>query len=248
MSELQTESVLAAAFPLNEPTYIRIKRAIIGDLFARVLRPGSHITIDMLTTRYGVSHMPVREALRQLEGEGVIVSHAHKGFRVAEITESYIRNVYDIRIGIESLLARRAVEQGTDDQFAELAAIHAQFLLDLDDPDRLRATRTNVLFHQRLYEIANNAEAMQALEGRTLVVRTFGSTLSGYRDEDRPLVRAEHQSVMDAIMAGDAVRCGQAIFDHVTAARERLVERMIQKHVIELGPEADPSKSTVTSR
>lgn len=232
MSSIETASAEATPFPLNEPTYIRIKRAIVRDLFAKVLRPGSHLTIEMLTSRYGVSHMPVREALRQLEGEGVIRSHAHKGFRIAAISDTYIRNIYDIRIGIESLLARRAVERGRPEQFAELEAIHEQFILDLDDPDRLKATRTNILFHQRLYEIAENPDALQALEGRTLVVRTFGSTLSGYRDEDRPLVRGEHERVVGAILARDAIRCGQAIFDHVTAARERLVTRMLEKEVI----------------
>jgi DNA-binding GntR family transcriptional regulator len=232
MSDAGARIADITALSFNEPTYVRIKRAIVHDLFARVLRPGTHVTIDMLTSRYGVSHMPVREALRQLEGEGVIVSHAHKGFRIAAITETYIRNVYDIRIGIESLLARRAVERGTGEQFEELAELHQSFTRDLDDPDRLKATRTNILFHQRLYDMADNPEALQALEGRTLVVRTFGSSLSGYRDADRPRVLAEHQLVMDAILARDAVKCGQAIFDHVTAARERLVERMIQKHVI----------------
>jgi DNA-binding GntR family transcriptional regulator len=232
MSDAHIPASEMSDFPMNEPAYIRIKRAIIRDLFARILIPGSHVTIEMLTTRYQVSNMPVREALRQLEGEGVIVSHAHKGFRIAAITETYIRNVYDIRIGIESLLARRAVEKGTDAQFAELEAIHQDFVRDIDDPDRLRATRTNVVFHRRLYEMADNPEAMQMLEGRTLVVRTFGSNLSGYRDPDRPLVLAEHQRVMDAIAERNAVNAAQAIYDHVSQAKERLVERMIAVEVI----------------
>lgn len=222
-----------AELPLNEPTYVRIKRAIIRDLFAREFRPGSHITIDKLTRKYRVSHMPVREALRQLEGEGVIISQAHKGFRIAALSDDYIRNVYDIRIGIESLLARRAVESGTDEQLAHILAIHRRFLRDLDDADRMKATHTNVEFHQALYSIAENSEAMRALEGRTLVVRTFGSKLSGYRDADRAMVGVEHQKIADAIEACDAAGCGQAVFDHVAKARERLVERMIQENVIQ---------------
>ena len=217
---------------MNEPTYVRIKRAIIRDLFASVLRPGTHITIDMLTSRYKVSHMPVREALRQLEGEGVIFSHAHKGFRIAEISDAYIRNIYDIRIGIESLLARRAVENGNEEGLTALEAIHGMFLKSLDSPDRLEATRINIQFHNRLYLMADNLEALQMLEGRTLVVRTFGSALSGYREADRPLVAAEHQAIVDAIRARDAVASGQAVFDHVTAARERLVERLFEEKIV----------------
>ena len=90
-------------FPLNEPTYLRVKRAIIGDLVSGQFTPGMHLTIDALTSRYGVSHMPIREALRQLEGEGILISIVHRGFRIEAITEGYIRNIYDIRVGIESM-------------------------------------------------------------------------------------------------------------------------------------------------
>ena len=64
--------------PLNEPTYLRIKRAIVADLIGAHFRPGDHLTIDMLTSRYRVSHMPIREALRQLEGEGIRVDGASR--------------------------------------------------------------------------------------------------------------------------------------------------------------------------
>ncbi|WP_285295287.1 GntR family transcriptional regulator [Aureimonas altamirensis] len=95
MSAFQTTTL---PVPLNEPTYQRVKRAIIGDLMRGDFNPGTHLTIDALTARYGVSHMPIREALRQLEGEGILVSLAHKGFRIEAISESYIRNIYDIAL------------------------------------------------------------------------------------------------------------------------------------------------------
>jgi DNA-binding GntR family transcriptional regulator len=144
--------------PLNEPTYLKIKKAIIADIVAGQFRPGDHLTIDMLTGRYGVSHMPIREALRQLEGEGILVSIAHRGFRLEEITETYIRNIYDIRVGIESLLARRAVEHAMVADIDELAAIHTLFCDQIlrSDPE---ATETNFLFHARLYALARNPEA-----------------------------------------------------------------------------------------
>lgn len=220
------------AVAMNEPTYVRIKHAIIHDLFAGVLKPGAHVTIDMLTTRYKVSHMPVREALRQLEGEGVILAQPHRGFRIAEISDTYIRNIYDIRIGIETLLARRAVENGDEQGLTALEAIHEDFLASLDAADRLKATRVNITFHNSLYALAHNPEALQMLEGRTLVVRTFGSALSGYREPDRPRVAAEHQAIVDAIKARDADACSQAVFDHVTAARERLVERLFDERIV----------------
>src|SRR5690606_23876747 len=117
----------ATAPPLNEPTYLRIKRALIDDLVSQAIKPGERLTIDMLTTRYRVSHMPIREALRQLEGEGVLQSLAHRGFRVEAITEESIRNLYDIRVAVESMLGRRAAERATDADIAELEMLEAQY-------------------------------------------------------------------------------------------------------------------------
>ena len=77
----------AAVPPLNEPVYLRVKRAILADLVAGEFVPGMHLTIDALTSRYGVSHMPIREALRQLEGEGILISLAHRGFKIETVTE-----------------------------------------------------------------------------------------------------------------------------------------------------------------
>src|SRR5690606_19114216 len=130
----------AGTYPLNEPTYVRIKRAIIRDLFANVFAIGAPVTIEMLTSRYHVSHMPVREALRQLEGEGVVVSSAHKGFRFEAVTEGYIRNIYDIRVGIESMLARRAVEKANAADLADLERLHQKLVADMDAPDRRLAS------------------------------------------------------------------------------------------------------------
>ncbi len=214
--------------PLNEPTYLKIKKAIISDLVGGIFQPGDHLTIDMLTTRYLVSHMPIREALRQLEGEGILVSIAHRGFRLEEITEDYIRNIYDIRVGIESMLARRAVERATPADVAELVAIHEACCSELRTGSP-KALETNILLHARLYALARNPEAEQLLEGRTRVVRTVGDGLGGYRPGVSELVIAEHNAIMEAFEAGCAEACGQAVFAHVTAARDRLLETLAEK-------------------
>lgn len=217
---------VASSRPLNEPTYARIKQAIIADLLRGNFPPGTQITIEMLKARYKVSHMPIREALRQLEGEGVLVSAAHKGFRVEEITADYIRRIYDIRAAIEAVLARRAVEHMAEADIATLRAHHDKLIADMASEDRRLASLTNIAFHRRLYALAGNPEAEQLLDGRTLVVRTFSLSFGGYRDTDRAEVVSEHERIIAAIEARDAVACSAAVFDHVQAARDRLLERI----------------------
>lgn len=212
--------------PLNEPTYLRVKRAIIADLVAGELIPGMHVTIETLTGRYAVSHMPVREALRQLEGEGILLSVAHKGFRIESITEDYIRNIYDIRVGIESMLAHRAVEKATEADVEDLRRFHEELNVLIREGKPLVASRENIEFHKRIYAIARNPEAEFLLEGRTRVVRTVADSLGGYTPEVFETVIAEHEMIIRAFENKDPEAAEHAVFDHVTSARDRLLTRM----------------------
>ncbi|WP_262268890.1 GntR family transcriptional regulator [Microvirga yunnanensis] len=228
---METPRNSVGEFPLNEPTYLRVKRAIIGDLVSGHFAPGTHLTIDALTSRYKVSHMPIREALRQLEGEGILISIVHRGFRVEALTEPYIRNIYDIRVGIESMLAHRAVEKATNEDISTLRRLHEE-LNDLIRSGRaMVASRENIAFHNRIYGIARNPEAELILEGRTRVVRTVADSLGGYTPDVYETVIAEHEKMILAFENRDPEAAGQAVFDHVSAARDRLLARMAEREL-----------------
>lgn len=220
------QDVTAGETPLNEPTYLRVKRAIIGDLVSGHFPPGTRLTIEALTSRYGVSHMPIREALRQLEGEGILVSLAHRGFRIEAITEPYIRNIYDIRVGIESMLAHRAVEAATPADIGALRGLHEELNGLIRSGKPLVASRENIAFHRRIYALAGNPEAEAILEGRTRVVRTVADSLGGYTPEVHDTVIAEHEAIISGFERRDPSAADQAVFDHVTAARDRLLARL----------------------
>ena len=209
--------------PLNEPTYLRVKRAIIGDLVAGHFLPGTHLTIEALTSRYAVSHMPIREALRQLEGEGILISIAHRGFRIEAITERYIRNIYDIRVGIESMLAQRAVEKATASDIANLRKMHEELSRIIRFGKPMTASQENIVFHDRIYGMASNREAEMILKGRTRVVRTVADSFGGYTPDIYETVILEHEKMILAFEDQDPNAAGQAVFDHVTAARDRLL-------------------------
>lgn len=218
----------ASVPPLNEPVYLRVKRAILGDLVSGEFQPGMHLTIDALTSRYGVSHMPIREALRQLEGEGILISLAHRGFKIEAVTEGYIRRIYDIRVGIESLLAHRAAELATDEDIRDIRRMHEELSALIRAGGGMPAALENVKFHKRIYSIARNPEAELILEGRTRVVRTVGDGFGGYTPDTFEAVIAEHEKMVVALERKDPKAAGDAVFDHVTAARDRLLEKMAQ--------------------
>jgi len=218
---------------LNEPTYLRVKRAIIGDLIAHGFQPGDHLTIDMLTSRYNVSHMPIREALRQLEGEGILVSLAHKGFRIEALSKRYIRNMYDIRIGLEAMMARRAAERATPPDFEDLREIHARYIESVRIEDNVGTLRINIEFHDRIHAIADNSEAVQLLDVRTRIVRTVAQSLDVYVPQDRAPIVREHAGILDALESGDVEACGRAVYNHLDRSRDRLIERMVKAGLLD---------------
>lgn len=228
--------------PLNEPVYLRVKRAILADLVSGEFQPGMHLTIDTLTSRYGVSHMPIREALRQLEGEGILISLAHRGFKIETVTEDYIRKIYDIRVGIESLLAHRAAELATDDDIREIRQMHDDLCTMIRAGGGVPAALENVKFHKRIYSIARNPEAELILEGRTRVVRTVGDGLGGYTPDVFETVIAEHEKMVVALERKDPKAARDAVFDHVTAARDRLLVKMAETHRFSQEQPADPAR------
>ena len=101
----------------------KIAQRIRTDIVAGVLPFGSRLTIDQLASRYETSHMPVREALRELVGEGIVVAEPNRGARVRTIDESFVSELMNVRAGIEGHLARRAAERATSQQIEQLWAI-----------------------------------------------------------------------------------------------------------------------------
>ena len=72
---------------------------------------GARLRIDDLASRYGVSHMPVREALRVLHGEGLVVIEPNRGARVRTIHRGYIEDLFDVRTALEQLMSRPITQE-----------------------------------------------------------------------------------------------------------------------------------------
>ncbi|MCB8839783.1 FCD domain-containing protein [Aurantimonas sp. VKM B-3413] len=88
------------------------------------------------------------------------------------------------------------------------------------------ASRENILFHDRTYAIAGNWEAEMILAGRTRVVRTVADSFGGYTRGIYDTVIREHEKMVRAFQERDPEGAGRAVFDHVTATRDRLLAKI----------------------
>lgn len=194
----------AQAFVLAE-----LRRAIVsGDL-----KPGQPLRQDALATRFGVSRVPLREALKALEGEGQVVYEPHRGYQVARLSLDDLLEVYRIRSLLEAEAARRAVERAGDDVVVRMRELAAEVDLAGERGDVVAMTEANRHFHFALVAAAG----MPRLER---IVRVLWEATDAYRavyygdEANRRRVAAEHAAIVQALAARDAERLVRLIDEH----------------------------------
>ena len=138
---------------------IEICDRIRDDIVSGTLSFGSRLTLEQLASRYSAGHMPIREALRQLQGEGLVVLTPNRGARVRAVDVEFVRNIFDLRMAIAPMLARRAAERIQPEQIAAMEGIEREFEACVDARDFAGALVANRKFHSVINQAANNPEA-----------------------------------------------------------------------------------------
>jgi DNA-binding GntR family transcriptional regulator len=210
-----------------------VKDQIRDEIVSGVLAFGARLRIDQLAGRYGASHMPIREALRSLAGEGLVIAEANKGARVVTIDQRHVGHLFSMRIALEVMLAREAATAIAERDLAEIDALEHE-RLDLAEQGRFgEAVQTNQRFHRRIYEIPGNHEALSVLDRHWLLLAALWSRF-GYRPERLGGVASDHDHIIRALRDRDAEASGVLTAAHVTKTRQDLLAQMA------LAPEATP--------
>ncbi|RFU84419.1 GntR family transcriptional regulator [Streptomyces triticagri] len=177
--------------------------AIRDDIVSGVYERGSRLTEELLARRYGVSRVPVREALRTLEAEGFVVTRRHAGAQVAEPTAREAADLLEVRVLLEPLAAARAAQRRTH---AHLKVLRGLVRLG---QERARSGQSDDLaslgswFHETLAQ-ASGSQGLTSLltQLQYKITWMYGSTVTA-----RPVETwAEHGAVVDAVARGDAER------------------------------------------
>lgn len=179
------------------------------------IRPGELIKQTALAKRYGVSPTPVREALRILEADGMIVYATHKGATVREMTPESAADLYRLRAAAESVAATIAVERMTEEGLREIRERHAEIdraIRDGTAPAEL--SRLNKRFHFAIYE-KSSPLVLQYVEA--LWVR-FTPPATIWTAEHACALQHDHDGILQAVRDGDAEAAGRLTAEHVRHA------------------------------
>src|SRR5262249_22273577 len=168
---------------------------------------------------FGVSSIPVREALRRLEALGFVEALPNRGFIVSRISIEEIRELFEMRVALESMLIRLAVPRLSA---ADLAAAR-EALLDLAaEPDSTRWGPLNWRFHGLLYAAAERPRTLAVVENLHVHIDRFLRLQMSLVDGQRTS-RREHMAILEACRKRDPELAARLLTEHVEAVGQTIV-------------------------
>jgi DNA-binding GntR family transcriptional regulator len=194
----------------------RVLRALRGEILSGALPQGARLTEASLCTRYAVSRVPVREALRTLAAEGFVHIRPNSGATVATISPDDVADLYAVRCTIEEITARRCAARRDDELIAQLAEIVATGLAALGAGDTAGLPALNTRFHLALARGSGSGSLLalyRQVADRIQWIYAANVDVQGERSW------TEHRGILEAIAAGDEATAAARAAAHIANSR-----------------------------
>lgn len=204
---------------VSSTNYTRIHLVIRRDIILGEFAAGQRLKTADLSERYGLSSVPIREALQKLAGEGLVCFSPNKGVSVRAVDADFIRELHELRELVTTHLARRSVPAMTDDAIDDLVAIEDIFREVIERDDRKMVIRTNRFFHNTLDQFSRNEMMKRTIATHFEILETLRSSI-GYTSDRGVEMQTDHEELIDACRARDGDRAANVMSRHVQRARD----------------------------
>jgi len=217
MAEMNSNESLAPIRVETAPLRLKIIESIRHAIEHGILKPGDRLIEKDLCKQLEVSRTSLREALRELEAEGIIAKVSARGLTVVKITLQDAANIYRIRAQVEALIFEQFTENASDAQLLALEDIFRDLISAYEQGSFLAISETKARWHNYICEIAQNQIARNILSRLTLRTAQLRNR-SVVRKERQKESVFELQTLMDAIKKRDAAAAAKAAQHHVINA------------------------------
>ena len=204
--------------PLRDVVFNTLRQAILrGEM-----EPGERLMEIQLADKLGVSRTPIREAIRKLELEGLVIMIPRKGAEVAHITEKDMRDVLEVRAALEELAATLACRNVTPERIEELKMANKRFEAAIISKDVVAIVDADVNFHDIIYAMTDNQRLIQ-------IINNLREQMYRYRveylkeEQTRNLLVSEHEELVKAIREGDVQKAQDISFHHLENQRMAII-------------------------
>lgn len=199
-----------------------VRKSLTDELVARLrdliiageIEPGAKVPEAELCARFGVSRTPMREALKILAAEGLVVLTLNRGASVAKVTQQEIDELFPIIGALEALAGEAACARITDRQLARLERLHADMVERFGDDDWLAYSKLNRQIHEAIFEASGNA-ALAALY-QQLLVRIHAVRFVAKKTPERwRQAIDDHEQMMAALRTRDGACLARVLRQHL---------------------------------
>lgn len=208
--------------PGDTPQGENVYQRLIEEIRSGALAPGARLRETELADRLGVSRTPIREAIRQLENDGLVSHLPRVGAAVRSLDYAEVMELYDMRAVLEGTAARMAARAATDLELAELASLNAEMTGAVTAQ---RAAELNAQFHLTLLDAARNRYLTRAMLGlrRTLIILGPSTLADAARAQD---AQAEHGRLLAALQRRDPLAAEAEMRAHIEGAHRMRMRQL----------------------
>jgi DNA-binding GntR family transcriptional regulator len=204
-----------------QQAWSQIRQAIVRGELA----PGQRLKVVDLQARFGHSAMPLREALRMLEGEGLVEVEPHRGATVRKVDRKFVQDLYEVRAHMEQFAVRAAIGKMTlakKESLVEICNLGRKALESGDLGEFLDRDRA---LHRRIYEITDNREALRIQNSSWELVAALRVRF-GYREGRVDTLLREHEMLVEALGNLDTTQAQKISYMHHIATMQEILEHL----------------------
>lgn len=205
-------------FQVNMNEYLPLRDVVFNTLRQAILRgelkPGERLMEIQLANKLGVSRTPIREAIRKLELEGLVLMIPRKGAEVADITEKSLRDVLEVRKALEELAVQLTCDKITKEQIRELEQAAEQFKKTLKSNDITEIAEADVRFHDIIYLATDNQKLILLLNNLREQMYRYRIEYLKRADKYSQLL-AEHEEIIHRIEKKQKKEAAEIVCKHI---------------------------------
>ncbi|WP_428603655.1 GntR family transcriptional regulator [Sedimenticola sp.] len=199
-----------------------IYAALRDEIISGHLKAGESIRQESVAQLFNVSRIPVREALKRLEAQGLVRNVRYKGAVVSSLTTDEIQEIYEIRANLEPLVIKRSVANMTPETLQEARHFCEAFSAETDSA---KWGEWNRQFHEALYRDAQRPYHMKLIDEAIDRIDSYLRAQIALTD-GMERARSEHTAILEACVQGDGERAAELTRQHVVGSYEALMDYM----------------------
>lgn len=212
---------------VHESLKSKVARSLRTAIQSGQLKPGQHLVEEELAHQLGVSRVPVREAIRILEADGLLVTEHGRGASVANPSETDIEEIYGLRTALESYCLSQIIERAPEGEIDHLQSLVDQMFEWDPEGDRVELLEMDLDFHERLCEMADNEKLLQTWRSQMAQLRMLLVLSDAYLEDPGGIAKG-HQRIVDAIHEGNIPKAHKVLQRHFDKSKERILRERRQ--------------------